>query len=58
MWDPSWDIYATDLDGDGRDDLLLYRADGLWVQALATGRGSFSYGTGTWGPGWTVFTRR
>lgn len=65
QWDPATnefatgsDIHTTDLDGDGRDDLLLFKSDGRWAQAFASGRDGFRFTAGNWGKGWRVFTRR
>jgi hypothetical protein len=48
----------TDLNADGRGDIVLSRADGTWIQATTTGAATFTYTVGNWGTGWTVYTRR
>ena len=55
QWDPGWQVYPTDLNGDGRTDLFLLNAAGVHVSALSRATGNFDYGgVGTWSPGWTV----
>ena len=58
QWDPGWSVAMTDLNEDGRGDLILSRADGTWVQATNTGAATFTYAAGNWGTGWTVYSRR
>jgi hypothetical protein len=48
----------TDFNEDGHADLLLSRADGVWVKATNSGLGTFDYTAGSWGSGWSVFTTR
>ena len=39
--------------------MLLYRpTDGMWFTGLATGPGTFTWTTGTWGAGWTITAER
>jgi hypothetical protein len=46
----SWTTSITDLNGDGRSDVLLYNpANGVWVQALSLASGGFAYVAGFWG---------
>ncbi len=55
QWSPGWDIYVVEVNGDRRSDLLLYGAGtGQWYQAVTTGPGTFSFGTGFFDPGATV----
>ena len=48
----------TDFNGDGRADILVSNAMGVWVQATNTGTGTFTYTVGNWGTGSTVFSQR
>ena len=58
QWDPGWTVSITDLNNDGKADILVNRADGVWVQATNTGVGTFTYVAGNWGSGWTVSASR
>ena len=54
-----WQVSVSDLDGDGRSDMVLYRpTDGIWFTALSTGPGIFRSTSGNWGTGWTVIASR
>jgi len=54
---PGYGVTLTDIDADGAGDVLFTRADGVWVLGTNTGVGTFTYTQGSWGSGWTVFTR-
>ena len=57
-WSLGWNIYPTDLNGDGRTDFLLYHpGTGVWYQARNIFIGNFAYSTGTWSPNLVIIVR-
>jgi hypothetical protein len=58
-WPLGWQIHFTDVNGDGRADVVLYDSiRGVWYQARNFVNGAFTYSTGTWAPGLTIVTRQ
>jgi hypothetical protein len=54
-WASGFQVTVTDIDADGRADLLLYNpTDGRWFQCITTGLGEFRFNTGNFGAGWTT----
>jgi hypothetical protein len=58
QFDPGWTVGVTDFNADGRADLLMSNAGGVFVQLTNIGDGVFGGAAGSWGTGWKVFTRR
>jgi hypothetical protein len=56
VWVPGLEIHATDLDGDGRDDIVGYNpTDGQWLTALAAEQFAVTGGD-AWSAGASVAT--
>ena len=53
-WANNWQLTVGDWDGDGRDDLFLYRSAGQWFRVFFTAASALYVG-GTWDPGLQVF---
>jgi hypothetical protein len=54
-WASGFQVTVTDIDADGRADLLLYNpADGRWFQCITIAPGEFRFNSGNFGTGWTT----
>jgi hypothetical protein len=58
VWSLGWEIRFTDVNADGRADVVLYDPlTGVWYQARNLVDGGFAYNSGTWASGLTVIVR-
>ena len=57
-WVTGWNLYMTDLNADGRTDILLYNpSTGVWYVARNLSIGTFNYTNGTWATGLTIIVK-